>query len=103
MNAYWNLEFLSLDDERADGIVGEWTDASGNKYILDEEKGLFIKGNNGDSEGTYSVVENEDGELILTLVVNCSSLQFEYKLEGSKMTLVNYPKEETPIEHTWTK
>ena len=65
-----NLEFLALNDERANGIAGEWTDASGNKYILDEEFGLFIKGNNADSEGTYSVVENEEGELILTLVVN---------------------------------
>ena len=100
-----NVEFLELNDERADGIVGEWTDANGNKYILDDEMGLLIKGKNADSEGTYSVIENEEGDLVLTLVVNGSALEFGYSLDKAKgeMTLYNYPKEETPVEHIWTK
>ncbi len=100
-----NLEFLELDDARAEGIVGEWSDASNNKYILDKNKELLIKGKNGDSEGTYSVVEDSEGTLILTLVVNGSALQFEYSLNDAKdeMTLINLPKEESASEHIWTK
>ncbi len=100
-----NLEFLELDDARAEGIVGEWSDASNNKYILDENKGLLIKGKNGESEGTYSVVEDSEGTMILTLVVNGSALQFEYALNDAKneMTLINLPKEDSSVEHVWTK
>lgn len=100
-----NLEFIELDDARAEGIVGEWSDASNNKYILGEEKDLLIKGKSGDSEGTYSVVEDSEGTLILTLVVNGSALQFEYSLNDAKdeMKLVNLPIEENSVEHIWTK
>lgn len=97
-----NLEFLAMDDERAQGIVGEWEDGSGNTYRFDKDKSLKIKGDDTDTDGTYSVVENENGTLLLRLVVPGGSLEYEYALseDDSRMDLVSPG---TDIVHTWTK
>lgn len=97
-----DLEFLSMDDERAKGIIGEWEDASGNTYRFDEDEKLKIGGGSTDTEGTYSVVEDENGTLLLRLVVPGGSLEYEYTLnaDNTQMDLVS-PGTETV--HTWTK
>lgn len=82
-----DLEFLALEDERAAGVAGTWTDASGNVYMLGEDFSLVIDGVKNDSEGTYSVVENSEGMLLISLVVNGSSFEYEYELNDAKNEL----------------
>ncbi len=79
-----DLEFLALDDERAAGITGTWTDVSGNLYMLGEDFSLVIDGVKNDSEGTYSVVENTEGTLLISLVINGSSFEYEYTFNDAK-------------------
>lgn len=97
-----DLEFLSLDDERAKGIVGEWSDASGNIYKLDDEFNLEIDGVKNDSEGTYSVVENAEGTLCLNLVINGSGYEYEYTLNETNDELQLCGSGSDTV-HTWTK
>ena len=49
-----DLEFLDMTDKRAEGILGEWSDESGNTYKFDEDKSMEIGGESGKTEGTYA-------------------------------------------------
>lgn len=97
-----DLEFLDMTDERAAGIVGEWSDESGNSYVFDKDQDMTIKGSDGDTKGTYSAVADEDGNTFFRIVVEGGSLEYEYTLseDNTKMDLVSPG---TDIVHTWTK
>ena len=97
-----NLEFLEMTDERAEGILGEWSDESGNTYKFDEDKSMEIKGESGKTEGTFSVVQDENGTLLLRIVVSGGSLEYEYTLneDNTQMDLVSPG---TDRVHHWTK
>lgn len=97
-----NLEFLEMTDERAEGILGEWSDESGNTYKFDEDKSMEIKGESGKTEGTFSVVQDENGTLLLRIVVSGGSLEYEYTLneDNTQMDLVGPG---TDTVHHWTK
>ena len=97
-----DLEFLEMNDERAKGIIGEWADESGNIYRFDKDKKLKIKGSSTDTDGTYSVVEDENGTLLLRLVVPGGSLEYAYTLnaDNTQMDLISPG---TDTVHTWTK
>lgn len=97
-----NLEFLEMTDERAEGILGEWSDESGNTYKFDEDKSMEIKGESGKTEGTFSVVQDENGTLLLRIVVSGGSLEYEYTLneDNTQMDLVSPG---TDTVHHWTK
>ena len=82
-----DLEFLSLDDDRAAGIAATWEDASGNLYMLGEDFSLVIDGVKNDSEGTYSVVEDTEGTLLISLVINGSSFEYEYSFNDARNEL----------------
>lgn len=97
-----DLEFLKMSDERAKGIVGEWKDENGNVYRFDEDNNMKILGDGGNTEGTYSVVEDENGTLLLRIVVSGGSLEYQYTLneDSTQMDLVSPG---TDTVHQWTK
>ncbi len=97
-----DLEFLDLDDGRAAGLLGEWADASGNRYLFDDDGKVTIKSAGGDTEGTFSVVADEKGKLFFRIVVEGGSLEYEYTLneDATKMDLVSPG---TDVVHSWTK
>ena len=97
-----DLEFLDMADERAEGILGEWSDESGNTYKFDEDKNMEITGESGTTEGTYSVVENAEGTLLLRIVVSGGSLEYEYTLNEDD-TQMNLVSPGTDTVHRWTK
>lgn len=97
-----DLKFLTMDDERTRGIIGEWEDESGNTYRFDKDRNMKIKGDGTDTDGTFSVVEDKNGTLLLKLVVSGGSLEYEYTLntDNTRMDLVSPG---TDTVHTWTK
>lgn len=97
-----DLEFLTMDDKRAQGIVGEWKDESGNTYRFDKDRNIKIKGDSADTDGTFSVVEDKNGTLLLRIVVPGGSLEYEYTLnaDNTQMELISPG---TDTVHTWTK
>lgn len=97
-----DLEFLDMADERAAGILGEWADESGNGYVFEKDGKMKIKGSDGDTKGTYSVVKNAEGKLLLNLVVSGGTLEFEYTLNdgNTEMELISPG---TDTIHHWTK
>ena len=97
-----DLEFLDMTDERAEGILGEWSDESGNTYKFDEDKSMEIGGESGKTEGTYSVVEDASGTRLLRIVVSGGSLEYEFTLneDNTQMDLVSPG---TDTVHRWTK
>lgn len=96
-----DVELLEMTDERAADLVGEWADKSDNRYVLNEDCTMVIKGSSGDTEGTYSAVVRED-ELILTLLFGSNTLEFAYEFldNGDTMKLC---APGTDIVHTWIK
>ena len=99
-----DLEFLALDDERVAGISAEWKDASGNIYKLGKDFDLVIDGVKSDSEGTYSVVQNSEGEFFLSLVIKGSAYEYGFTLDDAKGELVLWGADsDTDETHTWTK
>ena len=58
-----DTELLDLTDDRAKGLIGKWTDNSGNEYKLKKDGKLVIKSSSGETKGTYCVAENADGTL----------------------------------------
>lgn len=97
-------ELLTAEDERAAGVIGEWTDHSDNHYVLNKDRTMLVKYvSGGETEGTYSAVERKsDGELILTLVFNGNTLDFSYKLsEDGKQLLLSSTG--TEVVHEWNK
>lgn len=97
-----DLEFIDMNDERAAGIAGEWKDQSGNSYVFDKENKVTIKGSENETEGTFSVVRNAEGTLLLKLVVPGGSLEFEYTLNEDK-SQIELRSPETDVVHIWTK
>ena len=97
-----DLEFLGMGDERAAGIVGEWKDQSGNRYVFGKDNCVTIKGSDQDTEGTYSAVQDADGTLFLKLMVPGGSLEFEYKLNEDN-TQIELCSPGTDVVHVWTK
>ena len=97
-----DLEILQMTDERAKGILGEWSDASGNQYVFEDDNKLTIKGSDGDTEGTYSAVQNSEGTLLLNLVVPGGSLEFAYTLNADQ-TQIELCSPGTDVVHVWTK
>ena len=97
-----DLEFLDMTDKRAEGILGEWSDESGNTYKFDEDKSMEIGGESGKTEGTYSVVEDANGTRLLRIVVSGGSLEYEFTLneDNTQMDLVSPG---TDTVHRWTK
>ena len=97
-----DVEFLDMSDERASDLVGIWSDESGNKYEFRKNRKMKIKGSSGVTEGTYSAVQNEEGTLLLNLVVSGGSLEYEYTLSDDGNTL-NLVSPGTETVHSWTK
>lgn len=98
-----NVELLELSDERAAAVVGEWADKSDNRYILNEDYSMLIKGSVSETEGTFSVVEwKEDGSLLLTQVFGGDTMEFNYEFldDGNTMKLC---RPGTDVVHTWIK
>ena len=98
-----NVELLEVSDERAAAVVGEWADKSDNRYILNEDYSMLIKGSTSETEGTFSVVEwKEDGSLLLTLVFGSDTMEFNYEfLDGGNTMKLCRPG--TDVVHTWIK
>ncbi len=98
-----NVELIDLSDERAAAVVGEWADKSDNRYILNEDYTMLIKGSQSETEGTFSVVEwKEDGKLLLTLVFGSDTMEFNFEFldDGDTMKLC---RPGTDVIHTWIK
>ena len=53
-----DTELLDLTDDRAKGLIGKWTDNSGNEYKLKKDGKLVIKSSSGETKGTYCVAYN---------------------------------------------
>lgn len=96
------LKFLDLTDDRAAGVVGEWADADGNTYRLEDDHDMVISDSEKETEGVFNVVENSDGTLLLKLKVPGGSLEFTYDLneDHTEMDLQS-PGDDTV--HHWTK
>ena len=96
------LEFLDAGDERVKALVGEWSDESGNGYAFDAQGNVTISSADKDTDGTYSVVADESGDLYFRIVVEGGSLEFAYTLsdDGTGMDLV---APGTDTVHHWTK
>lgn len=95
-----NVELLDMEDERAKALVGEWADKSDNRYILEEDRKLVIKGSDSEKTGTYSVVIRDEMTL-LTLVIGSNTLEFEYEFASDTAVDLHAPGTETV--HTWIK
>lgn len=97
-----DLKLLEMTDERAAGIVGEWSDANGNTYIFDKDKKLLIKTSDQETEGTFGVVENEEGTLLVKLVVPGGALEYAFTVDetGNTMELCSPG---TDVTHQWTR
>jgi len=98
-----NVELIDIADERAAAIVGEWADKSDNRYILNEDNTMLIKGSQSETEGTFSVVEwKEDGSVLLTLVFGSDTMEFTFEFldDGNTMKLC---RPGTDVIHTWIK
>lgn len=97
-----DLKLIDMADERVSGIVGEWSDASDNKYCFDKDSRLIIRTGENETEGTYSVVENEEGTLLMNLVVPGGALEYAFTLDQTGKTL-ELCSPGTDIVHQWTK
>ena len=97
-----DLEFLDMEDERAAGIVGEWKDESGNSYVFGEDNSVTVKGSDQDTEGTFSVVQDAEGMLLLKLVVPGGSLEFAYTLNEDK-SQIELCSPGSDVVHVWTR
>ena len=97
-----NLELLDLTDDRAKGLIGKWTDNSGNEYKLKKDGKLVIKSSSGETKGTYCVAENADGTLRLNLVISGGTLEYVYTLSDDGST-VELCSPGTDTVHKWTK
>lgn len=97
-----DLEFLDMGDGRAAGILGEWSDQSGNTYIFSKDNKVTVRGTGNDTEGTYSAVQDAEGTLLLKLVVPGGSLEFAYTLneDNSQIELCSPG---TDIVHVWSR
>ena len=97
-----DTELLDLTDDRAKGLIGKWTDNSGNEYKLKKDGKLVIKSSSGETKGTYCVAENADGTLRLNLVISGGTLEYVYTLSDDGST-VELCSPGTDTVHKWTK
>ena len=97
-----DTELLDLTDDRAKGLIGKWTDNSGNEYKLKKDGKLVIKSSSGETKGTYCVAENTDGTLRLNLVISGGTLEYVYTLSDDGST-VELCSPGTDTVHKWTK
>ena len=95
-------DLLDLTDDRAKGLIGKWTDNSGNEYKLKKDGKLVIKSSSGETKGTYCVAENTDGTLRLNLVISGGTLEYVYTLSDDGST-VELCSPGTDTVHKWTK
>lgn len=97
-----DLKLLEMSDERAARIVGEWSDAGGNEYRFDKDEKLLIKTSDQETEGTFSVVEDGEGTLLVKLVVPGGALEYAFTVDetGNTMELCSPG---TDVIHQWTK
>ena len=91
-----------MTDDRAKGLIGKWTDNSGNEYKLKKDGKLVIKSSSGETKGTYCVAENTDGTLRLNLVISGGTLEYVYTLSDDGST-VELCSPGTDTVHKWTK
>lgn len=86
-----NMTLLEVSDERAEGLVGTWKDENSNEYAFEESGELLIKGSDADTPGTWCAIEKEEeGVLIVSLLVEGGSLEFEYEIQEEGKTLALY-------------
>lgn len=86
-----NMTLLGISDERAEGLVGTWKDENKNEYVFNEDGSLLIKGKEADTPGSWCAIEKEEeGVLIVNLLVEGGSLEFEYELQEEGKTLALY-------------
>lgn len=98
-----DTELLTMEDERANALIGEWADKSDNRYILKEDRSVVIKSASGDREGTYSVVEQkESGMVLFTLVFGSDTMEFTFEFSEDADT-VELCRPGTDTIHTWTR
>lgn len=97
-----DLKLLDMTDERAAGIVGEWSDAGENTYVFDKDKNLLIRTSDQETEGTYSVVENEEGTVLVKLVVPGGALEYAFTVDENGKTM-DLCSPGTDVIHQWTK
>ena len=97
-----DTDLLDLTDDRAKGLIGKWTDNSGNEYKLKKDGKLVIKSSSGETKGTYCVAENTDGTLRLNLVISGGTLEYVYTLSDDGST-VELCSPGTDTVHKWTK
>ncbi len=92
---------LDMSDTRAAKIAGEWADRSDNRYILNDDFTMLIKGSESDTKGTYSVAVKEE-LLLLTLVFEENTLEFTWELSENGNS-VNLKAPGTDTVHTWVR
>ena len=97
-----DLEFLSTDDERISGLIGTWTDESGNEYEFDKDGGMAIRSADSETKGSFSAVADSEGGLFFRIVVEGGSLEYGFELgeDGTEMKLASPG---TDVIHSWTK
>lgn len=94
-----NVELLDIKKE-ASVFIGEWSDKSDNRYMLNDDGTMTIRGADSEKEGTYSVARR-DGVELLTLVFGSNTLEFAYEFLDE--TTVRLCAPGTEIIHTWVK
>lgn len=97
-----DLEFLSTDDERISGLIGTWTDESGNEYEFDKDGHMAIRSADSETKGSFSAVADSEGGLFFRIVVEGGSLEYGFELgeDGTEMKLASPG---TDVIHSWTK
>lgn len=97
-----DLEFLSTDDERISGLIGTWTDESGNEYEFDKDGHMAIRSADSETKGSFSTVADSEGGLFFRIVVEGGSLEYGFELgeDGTEMKLASPG---TDVIHSWTK
>ena len=97
-----DLEFLSTDDERISGLIGTWSDESGNEYEFDKDGHMAIRSADSETKGSFSAVADTEGGLFFRIVVEGGSLEYGFELgeDGTEMKLASPG---TDVIHSWTK
>ncbi len=97
-----DLEFLSTDDKRISGLIGTWSDESGNEYEFDKDGRMAIRSADSETKGSFSTVADSEGGLFFRIVVEGGSLEYGFELgeDGTEMKLASPG---TDVIHSWTK
>lgn len=85
-----NLKILDTEDEKVAGLIGVWTDDSGNEYEFKQDETFRIL-TREDSNGTFKASEDaEEGILKVSILVAGGTLQYEYEIQDEGQTLELY-------------